>query len=459
MGKDYDFDLIVIGAGSGGVRAARRAASYGARVAICEDSDVGGTCVNVGCVPKKLFMYGSMFSQTIADAAGYGWKLTPEAFRWRTLVANKDREINRLNSIYETLLEQAGAQLLRGRGVVKGPHQVAVGSETYEAKHILIATGSFPFQLSIPGQEHAITSNEIFHLQELPERMVIIGGGYIAVEFASIFHELGVETTLVHRGDKLLRGFDEDVRDFVQNELEKKGLQIRLKTNLTGIQKQAGAEPGAPTLHTSFDIGSELTVGLVLTAVGRIPKTEGLGLRSLGVKLGTRGGVEVDSHYRSSIPSIFAIGDVIDRVQLTPIALAEGSIVARNLFDSAQETLSYEHIPTAVFCQPNVATVGLTEAEAQTKHEQITVYRSSFRPMQYTLTENQERSLMKLVVDDTSDKVLGCHMVGPHAAEIIQGLAVALQCGATKAQFDATLGIHPTAAEEFVTMRTPVPRP
>ncbi|HKI97429.1 MAG TPA: glutathione-disulfide reductase [bacterium] len=450
----FDYDLFVIGAGSGGVRAARMSAQYGARVAIVEERYLGGTCVNVGCVPKKLLVYGAHVREELEDAAGYGWSVPPASFDWPTLIRNKNAEIARLNTVYEGLLSKAGVRLLDGRGVLLDPHTVEVNGQRHTAERILVATGGWPFKPDIPGAEHAITSNEAFFLERLPQRVVIGGGGYIAVEFAGILNGLGSHVTQLYRGALFLRGFDDDARAFVAAEMHKKGIDLRFNTNFKRIDKLAG-----DVLRVTLSDGSTMDTDLVLCAMGRVPNTEGLGLAEAGVKLNDKGAIVVDDHYQTNVPSIYALGDVIDRVQLTPVAIAEAMVLAGQLYGGGAEPLDYSGIPSAVFCQPPLGTVGLTEAEAAQRYRHIQVYVSEFRPMKHTLSGRDERTLMKLIVDEESDRVVGCHMVGPEAGEIIQGLAVALKCGATKAQFDATVGIHPTAAEEWVTMRTPRPAP
>jgi glutathione reductase (NADPH) len=445
----YDYDLFTIGAGSGGVRASRYAASLGARVAAAEERYLGGTCVNAGCIPKKLFSYAAHYGEDIAHAAGYGWRVAAPAFDWRTLVANKDREIERLNAVYAKLLAGAGVALLRGRAVLADAHTVEVDGRRFSARYILVATGGWPVVPPVPGSELAISSNEAFHLSELPRRVLLVGGGYIAVEFASIFHGLGVDTTLVYRGERLLREFDADLGGFLAGEMQKKGLRIRFRSNIERIARSAGG--GA--LRATLADGANLETDCIMYATGRAPNTRGLGLANAGVKLAANGAVVVDAKFQSSVPSIYAVGDVIDRVLLTPVALAEGMVVAESLFGSGERSLDYAGIPTAIFSNPNVGTVGLSETMARERHGDIDVYRTAFGPLRHQLTASGEQVLMKLVVDGKSERVLGVHMVGPDAGEIIQGFAVALKCGATKRQFDATIGIHPTIAEEFVTMR------
>ncbi|MGF6150373.1 glutathione-disulfide reductase [Pseudomonas fluorescens] len=448
----YDFDLYVIGAGSGGVRAARFAAGFGAKVAVAESRYLGGTCVNVGCVPKKLLVYGAHFAEDFEQSQGFGWSLGEANFDWATLIANKDREINRLNGIYRNLLVGSGVTLHEGHAKIVGPHEVEINGERYTAKNILIATGGWPQIPEIPGHEHAISSNQAFFLKELPKRVLVVGGGYIAVEFAGIFHGLGAQTTLLYRGELFLRGFDGSVRKHLQEELTKRGMNLQFNADIERIEKQADG-----SLNVTLKDGRELQADCVFYATGRRPMVDNLGLENTKVTLDKKGFVEVDEQYQTAEPSILAIGDVIGRVQLTPVALAEGMAVARRLFKPEQYRLvDYKMIPTAVFSLPNIGTVGLSEEQARDEGYEVQIFESRFRPMKLTMTECQERTLMKLVVDAKTDKVLGCHMVGPEAGEIVQGLAIALKAGATKRDFDETIGVHPTAAEEFVTMRTPV---
>ncbi len=448
----FDYDLFVIGAGSGGVRAARFAARLGARVALAEERYLGGTCVNAGCIPKKLFSYAAHYGEDIDHAAGYGWRVTPPAFDWSTLVANKNREIERLNGVYAKLLTGAGATLLRGRATLADAHTVAIDGKHFRARYILIATGGWPLLPPIPGVEHAISSNEAFHLERLPRRALVVGGGYIAVEFASIFHGLGVDTTLVYRGERLLKEFDADLGRFLAEQMRHKGTRILFRSNIDRIAR-AGREGG---LTATLADGSKLEADCVMYATGRAPNTRGMGLEQAGVKLAPNGAVVVDEDFATSVASIYAVGDVIDRVLLTPVALAEGMVVAERLFGAGGRSLDYAGIPTAIFSNPNVGTVGLSEAQARERHGAIDVYRTEYGALKHQLTQSGEKVLMKLVVDRGSERVLGVHMVGPDAGEIIQGFAVALKCGATKRQFDATIGIHPTIAEEFVTMREAV---
>ena len=448
----YDYDLFTIGAGSGGVRASRFAARLGARVATAEERYLGGTCVNVGCIPKKLFSYAAHYGEDIAHAAGYGWRTGSGVFDWPTLLANKDREIARLNAVYEKLLSSAGVTLLRGRATVVDAHTVEVDGQRISARYILLATGGWPAVPELPGREHAISSNEAFHLGALPQRALVVGGGYIAVEFASIFHGLGVDTTLVYRGERLLKAFDADLGSFLAAQMQHKGVRLRFRTHIERIERV----PGASGLRAHLNEGSALEADCILYATGRTPNTRNLGLEGAGVKLAGNGAVIVDQRFQTSVPSIYAVGDVIDRVLLTPVALAEGMAVAESLFGDGGREPDYEGIPTAVFSNPNIGTVGLSEARARERHGEIDVYRSAFGPLRHQLTGSGEQALMKLVVDRATQRVLGVHMVGPEAGEIIQGFAVALKCGATKRQFDATIGIHPTMAEELVTMREPV---
>ena len=448
----YDFDLYVIGAGSGGVRAARFAAGFGAKVGVAESRYLGGTCVNVGCVPKKLLVYGAHFAEDFEQSAGFGWSLGEANFDWATLIANKDREINRLNGIYRNLLVNSGVTLHEGHAKIVDPHTVEVNGERHSAKNILIATGGWPQIPQIPGHEHAISSNQAFFLKALPKRVLVVGGGYIAVEFAGIFHGLGAETSLLYRGDLFLRGFDGAVRKHLQEELSKRGMDLQFNADIERIDKQTDG-----SLNVTLKDGRILHTDCVFYATGRRPMLDNLGLENTAVKLDDKGFVEVNELYQTAEPSVLAIGDVIGRVQLTPVALAEGMAVARRLFKPEQyRAVDYRMIPTAVFSLPNIGTVGLTEEQAREAGHEVQIFESRFRPMKLTLTDCQERTLMKLVVDARTDKVLGCHMVGPDAGEIVQGLAIALKAGATKRDFDETIGVHPTAAEEFVTLRTPV---
>jgi glutathione reductase (NADPH) len=449
----FDFDLFVIGAGSGGVRAARFSAGFGARVAVAESHYLGGTCVNVGCIPKKMLVYGAHYSEDLEQAHAYGWSAGQPTFDWPTLIAHKNVEIARLNEVYRSLLTQSGVKLIEGHARLVDPHTVEINGARFSAERILLATGTWPVVPDIPGKEHAITSNEAFFLKTLPRRAVVIGGGYISVEFASIFNGLGVQTTQIYRGDEILRGFDRGVRQHLRDELIKKGLDLRVKTQVTRIDKQPDG-----SFALTLDDGSILETDLVMYATGRAPKLDGLGLENTGVTLDERGFIRVDENYVTTEPSILALGDAIGRVQLTPVATAEGMAVARRLFRPEQyRPVDYKLIPTAVFSLPNIGTVGLTEDEALRGGHNITVYESRFGTLKLALTGSKERTLIRLIVDADTDKVLGVHMVGADAGEIIQGMAIALKAGATKRVFDDTIGIHPTSAEEFVTMRTPVP--
>ncbi len=451
MSSRYDFDLFTIGAGSGGVRASRMAGAAGARVAIAEDSDLGGTCVNLGCIPKKLLVYASHYPEAFEEAAaGYGFTVGPHSFDWGTLIANKDREIARLNGIYGRLLDDAGVTLVRGRARIVDAHTVEVAGRRYTAENLLVAVGGWPSVPDVPGIEHAITSNEVFHLDALPERVLLVGGGYIAVEFAGVFHGLGSQVTQIYRGPLFLRGFDDDVREHLAGELRKKGLDLRFDLNVAAIAKEE------KELRVTLTDDSELRVDQVVFATGRRPKTADLGLEEAGVELDAGGAIVVDAFSRSSVPSIWAIGDVTDRVNLTPVAIHEGMCLVKTLVEGKPTSPDHAFVPSAVFSQPPIGSVGLTEAEARERYDEIDVYRSRFRPLLHTLTGMEEQTLMKLLVDRASDRVVGLHVVGPDAAEMTQGFAVAIKAGATKAQFDATIGIHPTAAEELVTMREPV---
>ncbi|MFQ5698912.1 MAG: glutathione-disulfide reductase [Myxococcota bacterium] len=447
----YDYDLFTIGAGSGGVRASRVSASLGARVAIAEDRYLGGTCVNVGCIPKKLLVYAAHYADDFEDSRSYGWSRPPATFDWPTLIAAKDREIERLNAVYARLLDQAGVERVWGRARIVDAHTVVVEGREYRAEHILVATGSWPRLPGIEGVEHAITSNEVFGLPELPERIVIVGGGYIAVEFAGILHNLGTRVTQLYRGPLFLRGFDDEVREGLAHAMRRRGIDLRFESHLARI------EHGPRGLRAILEEGDEpLETDQVLMAIGREPMTADLGLEALGVKRGAGGEISVDAFSRSSVPSIWAIGDVTDRITLTPMAIHEGIALAHTLFGSGPLEADHSNVPSAVFSHPPIATVGLTEAQARAGSREIEIYRSRFRPLRHTLTGRHEETRIKLVVDAESDRVLGAHMLGADAAEIVQGIAIALKCGATKAQFDATVGIHPTTAEEFVTLRDPV---
>ncbi len=447
----YDFDLFVIGAGSGGVRAARFAASFGARVAVAESRYLGGTCVNVGCVPKKLMVYAAHYQDEFKLSRSFGWDVEAKSFDWNTLITNKNTEIERLNGIYEKLLVNSGVHLLNGHAKIVDAHTVDVDGQQYSAKHILVAVGGWPQVPDIPGREYATDSNQVFFLKEQPKRVLVIGGGYIAVEFASVFHGLGSQTQLAYRGDLFLRGFDHDVREHLHQELLKKDMTLRFNCDVQRIDKQEDN-----SLLITFNDGQTSEVDCIFYATGRRPMLDNLGLENVNIKLNKDGFIAVDEQYQTSESSILAIGDVTGRVQLTPVALAEGMAVARRLFRQEDyRPVDYDLIPTAVFSLPNIATVGLSEEQARADGYTVQTFKSSFRPMKLSLSDQQERIFMKLIVDQATDRVLGCHMVGPDAGELMQGIAVALKAGATKRVFDDTIGIHPTAAEEFVTMRTP----
>jgi glutathione reductase (NADPH) len=448
MTTDFDYDLFVIGAGSGGVRAARMAASKGKRVAVAEERYLGGTCVNVGCVPKKLFVYASQFPELFHASKGFGWSANQApTLDWALLRDNKTTEIERLNGIYNNLINNSGADLFDGRATVTGPHQVQVNGQAYRAKVILIATGGWPYIPEFPGSELAISSNEMFFLDELPKTAVVVGGGYIAVEFAGILNGLGVETHLVYRGANLLKSFDREMSDKVKQGMEAKGVHMHLSTQINEIVKTDGG------LSVVLDNGSNLDAGLALYATGRQANTAGLGLDTTATVLRPNGSIVVDDNFATADASIYALGDVIDRVQLTPVAIQEAMVLVDHLYGEGLARIDYGDIPTAVFCQPELGTVGISEEQARAEYATVDVYVSDFKPMLQTLGGGSDRITMKLIVDRASDRVVGCHMVGEHAAEIIQGMGIALKAGATKAHFDATVGIHPSAAEEFVTMR------
>ncbi|MCB9958179.1 MAG: glutathione-disulfide reductase [Rhodospirillaceae bacterium] len=450
----YDFDLFVIGGGSGGVRSARISATHGARVGLAEDRYMGGTCVNVGCVPKKLMVYAAHFAHDVEDAAGFGWTVDGARHDWATLIANKDTEIARLNGIYRRLLDGAGVTIFDARARLADAHTIEMGETRVTAERILVATGGWPvIPEDHPGHQHGITSNEVFHLPRLPERVLIVGGGYIAVEFAGILHGLGSKVTQIYRGPLFLRGFDNDLRSCLAMEMVKGGIDLRFDCNVARVDRSGD------TLLAELTDEDVLEVDCVLYAVGRRPNTRNLGLEDAGVAMDKHGAVLVNADFQSSVPHIYALGDVTDRINLTPVATAEGHALADTLFGGRPRRVGYENIPTAVFSTPPCGTVGLTEAEARARFGAVDVYKSDFKAMKHTLSGRDERTMMKLVVDRNTDRVLGAHMVGPDAGEIMQGVAVALNCGATKADFDRTIGIHPTAAEELVTMRTPMPDP
>lgn len=450
---DHDFDMITIGAGSGGVAASRRAGSYGARVAICEARRVGGTCVLRGCVPKKLLVYAAHVRDEIEDARGYGWSVAEAQLDWGRLIEAKNRELDRLNAIYVRMLRDAGVEILEGFARVVDPHTVEVDGRRLTARHILVATGGRPVRPDIPGAELGITSDEALDLPRLPGRVLIVGGGYIAVEFAGIFNAVGVKTTVAVRGDNILRGFDCDVRSTLSEELRKRGVDVRCETLVRSVERRGEG------YSVRLAGGDMLETDLVMFATGRSPNSADLGLEAVGVRLDAKGAIEVDGFSRTSVPSIYAVGDVTDRINLTPVAIAEGRALVETLFRANPTQMDHDNVPSAVFSQPPVGTVGLTEQEARARYGKVDIYRARFRPMKHTLSGRDERTMMKLVVDRASQRVVGAHMVGSDAPEIIQGVAIAVKCGATKAQFDATVGIHPTAAEEFVTMRDPVPDP
>lgn len=446
----FDYDLFVIGAGSGGVRAARMSASHGAKVAIAEEHRVGGTCVIRGCVPKKLFVYASHFAEEFEDAAGFGWEVGQSSFEWSKLVANKDTEIDRLNKIYMRNLKASGVEILNGRAVFKDAHTVLLDGREITANYILIAVGATPFMPQIEGIEHAISSNEAFYLKDFPSDITIVGGGYIAVEFAGIFNGLGANVTLVYRGEEILRGFDGDIRTHVQEEMIKKGINIQTQNDVTSIKKVGKG------FEVSFKNGTRRETSCVMYATGRVPYVQGLGLDTVDVELGSKGEIKVDAYSQTSVDNIYAVGDVTDRSQLTPIAIREGAAFAETVFNNTPLAVDHSNIPTAVFSQPPVGTVGMTEEEARDNKFDVDIYKSVFRPMKHTLSGRDEKTLMKLVVDRQTDKVLGLHIVGPDSGEMIQAFGIAVKMGATKSQFDATVAVHPTAAEELVTMKQPV---
>lgn len=444
-----DYDLFVIGAGSGGVRAARMAAGFGARVAVAEDRYMGGTCVNVGCVPKKLYVYASEYGKGFADAQGFGWNSSTPPFDWATLRDNKKTEISRLNAIYRNLLSGVEADVIDGRARIVNANTVAVGDREYTTERILIATGTWPHVPKFPGSEHVLSSNEIFDLDAFPERLVVVGGGYIAVEFAGIFNGLGSQVTQLYRGPLFLRGFDADVRAHAAQEIRKTGVDLRFEVNVERIDQTADG------LQLSLTDGSQIEADAVLYATGRVANTQGLGLENVNVDITRHGTIAVNEQFETTEPGVFALGDITGGMELTPVALAEGMAFARRQFGSLDSQVDYDFIPTAVFSQPNIGTVGFTEDEAQARFGEITLFKSTFKPMKHTISGRDEKTLMKLIVDTASDRVVGAHMVGPDAGEIMQGVAIAMRAGATKAVFDTTIGIHPTAAEEFVTMRDP----
>lgn len=447
----YDYDLFVIGGGSGGVRGARMAAATGARVAIAESYRYGGTCVIRGCVPKKLLSYASHFHEDFEDAAGFGWTVAPASFDWATLIANKDKEIDRLEGIYKKLLNTAGVEIYQGHARLLDAHRIEVGEEVFSAETILIATGGTPTFPMEPGWEHGISSNEAFHLTELPERVVIAGGGYIAVEFAGIFNGLGSKVTQMYRGPQILRGFDDDVRNTLAGEMVKKGIDIIVETIIDRVEKRE------KDLLLHLSDGSTLETDLLMAATGRKPNVENLGLEVAGVELNARGAIQVDAYSRTTADNIYAVGDVTDRIALTPVAIQEAMAFVDTVYRGTPRAMDHADVPSAVFSHPPVCTVGLTEVQAREQYGALDLYRSTFKPMKHTLSGRDEKTMMKLIVERAGHKVVGVHMVGLDAPEIVQGMAVAIKAGATKQHFDATVGIHPTAAEEFVTMREPLP--
>ena len=446
--SNYDYDLVTIGAGSGGVRASRLAGGYGARVAVCEEDRVGGTCVLRGCIPKKLLIYAAHYADYIEDSTNYGWTIEGIAHDWKKLIKNKNIELDRLNRIYLSILKNNNVDLKEGRGLIIDEHTVEVGGNRITTENILIAVGGWPSMPAIPGIEYAITSNEALQLPALPKSMVIVGGGYIAVEFAGIFSGLGVEVTEIIRADKILRGFDIDMRVSLSEEMGKRGIKIKSEAEVLSIKKHQD------NFSLQLKNGENIKTECVMYATGRKANTEGLGLDRAGVQLRNNGAIKVDDYNRTSQPNIFAVGDVTDRIQLTPVAIQEGHAFADMLFGGDKRLTDYKNVPSAVFSTPPIATVGLTEEEAIAQYGKVDIYDSNFKPLVHTMSGRDERSLMKLIVDTKTDVVVGCHMMGTDSPEIIQGVAIAIKCGATKSQFDSTTGIHPSSAEEFVTMRS-----
>ena len=453
--QTFDFDLFVIGGGSGGVRAARMAGQRGAKVAVAEVADMGGTCVNVGCIPKKLYSYAAHFADSFEESHGFGWEGAAPTLNWETLKKNRAKEISRLNGIYVNLLDGAGVKIIKGWARLIDAHTVEIGTQQYTAKNILISTGGTALVPAVEGHDHVVTSDSMFDLKPFPKRLLVVGGGYIACEFASIFNGLGSHVTQVHRGDKVLTGFDEDVRSFIADEMTKTGVNFKFKTEVESITKIADGL----RVKVKGD-GESLTVDTVLYATGRIANASGLGLGAVGVEVNAAGAIKINEQYQTSVSHIYAVGDVTARMQLTPVALGEAMVVVDQLFGPAAgkspRSMSYDFIPTAVFTHPNIGTVGYSESQAKVKFDKVSVYRADFKSLKHTLSGSTERTLMKLLVDDATDRVIGLHMVGPDAGEVVQGFAVAMKAGATKAVFDSTIGIHPTMAEEFVTMREPV---
>jgi len=446
----YDYDLFVIGAGSGGVRASRMSAGFGARVAVAEDRYMGGTCVNVGCVPKKLYVYASQFSNAFNDSQGFGWSPTSPSFDWATLRDNKIEEISRLNGIYETMLGGAGVDVLDGRARFVDNHTVEVNGTHYSAEKIIISTGTWPHIPEFPGREHAVTSNEIFDLPVFPKRLLVVGGGYIAVEFAGIFNGLGAQVTQLYRGPLFLRGFDQDIREAASREIAAAGVDLQFNSNVASISK---LDSGA--LQATLEDGRVLEADAILYATGRKPHLQDLDFENVNVEQNSNGTIKVDEYFQTSENNIYAIGDITGGMELTPVALADGMAFAKTQFNNEPTTVDYNTVPTAVFCQPNIGTCGYTEAEAKELFGNIEVFESSFRAMKHTIGGREEKTYMKMIVDRSCDRVVGIHMLGEDAGEIIQGMAIAMKAGATKAVFDSTIGIHPTSAEEFVTMRSP----
>lgn len=446
--NEFDFDLFVIGAGSGGVRAARVAARLGAKVAVAEENYLGGTCVNVGCVPKKLFVYASQFSQAFKNSAGFGWQMEQALFNLNQLITNKNLEIQRLNNVYQQLLENSGVEIFAQRATIVDDNTITLDERKISARYILIATGGWPVMPDLPGIELAISSNEAFFLEYLPKQVIVVGGGYIAVEFAGIFNGLGIDTSIVYRGPLFLKGFDGEIREFLAKEMEKCHITMEFNSNVERIDSGANGLSVRLTDHRS------LSADTVMFATGRLPNTRGIGLENVGVDTDSQDAIIVDNNYQTSNPSFYAIGDVTNRINLTPVALAEGIAVANYLFNDDRKPVDYHNVPSCVFSQPNLGTVGLNEETARENFDDIVIFRSEFTPLKHTLSKSAVKNLMKMIVDKKTDRVLGVHMVGEDAGEIIQGIAIALKAGATKSVFDATIGIHPTAAEEFVTMRT-----
>lgn len=447
--RQYDYDLFVIGAGSGGVRASRMSASYGAKVAVAEDRYMGGTCVNVGCVPKKLYVYASQFANAFKDSNGFGWSKTNPTFDWPTLRDNKIEEISRLNGIYENMLGGAGVEVFDGRARFVDKHTVSVNGNTYTTEKIIISTGTWPHIPDIPGKEFALTSNEIFDMETFPKRLLVVGGGYIAVEFAGIFNGLGSDVTQLYRGPLFLRGFDQDIRQVASKEIAASGVNLQFNANVASIEKMKNG-----SLRATLEDGSTFNADAILYATGRKPHIQDLGFDNINVDLNDDGTIKVDQYFQTSESNIYAIGDITGGMELTPVALADGMAFAKTQYNNQPTVVDYNAVPTAVFCQPNIGTCGYTEQQAKDKFADITVFESSFRAMKHTIGGRQEKTYMKLIVETSSDRVVGIHMLGEDAGEIIQGMAIAMKAGATKKIFDSTIGIHPTSAEEFVTMRS-----